>query len=93
MLLSRGAITDAAVAPDQLRLLVYAAMASERAGSVSNPIPPLTATDEATRLRAMTLELLNLELQLVEPWAAAGSAWPTLPGWSSANGFSPVSRI
>jgi hypothetical protein len=34
---------------------------------------PLTADDPETRQRAMALELLNLELELLEPWAAAGS--------------------
>ena len=65
---------------DQLRLLVYAAMASGTRGLCFESDSPLTATDEATRLRAMTLELLNLELQLVEPWAAAGTAVANVPG-------------
>ena len=34
---------------------------------------PLDAGDPATRYRAAALELLNLELSVVEPWAAAGA--------------------
>ena len=34
---------------------------------------PLDSPDPETQQRAMALELLNLELELIEPWAAAGS--------------------
>ncbi|GAG40230.1 unnamed protein product, partial [marine sediment metagenome] len=34
---------------------------------------PLDAGDPQTGRRVMTLELLNIELQLIEPWAAAGT--------------------
>ena len=34
---------------------------------------PLDAADPDTRQRAMSLELLNLELLRLEPWAAAGN--------------------
>ena len=33
----------------------------------------LDATDNATRIRALSLALLNLELELMEPWGAAGN--------------------
>jgi hypothetical protein len=37
-------------------------------------------TDPLAVRRARTLELLNLELSLIEPWAAAGKLLATLPG-------------
>ncbi len=62
-----------AVSSEQIRLLVYAAVASGSRGLVFQSETPLDAGDPQTGHRAMALELLNLELQLVEPWAAAGS--------------------
>jgi hypothetical protein len=61
-----------AVSPAQIRLLAYAAVASGSRGLVFASDSPLDATDPDTRQRALTLELLNLELQVLEPWAAAG---------------------
>ena len=60
-------------APEQVRLLAYTAVAAGSRGLVFTSDSPLDATDADTRQRAMTLELLNLELELMEPWAAAGS--------------------
>jgi hypothetical protein len=62
-----------AVSSEQIRLLVYMAVAAGSRGLVFEAETPLDASDPDTRDRAMTLELLNLELQLIEPWAAAGS--------------------
>jgi hypothetical protein len=62
-----------AVSSEQIRLLAYIAVASGSRGLVFQSETPLDASDPETRDRAMALELLNLELQLVEPWAAAGS--------------------
>lgn len=67
----------AVVADEQLRLLVYVAVASGSRGLLVLSDTPLTATDPETRQRAMSLELLNLELDLIEPWAAAGTFMTT----------------
>lgn len=62
------------VTPEQVRLLCYTAVAAGSRGVLFTSDSPLTATDADTRQRAMTLELLNLELDLIEPWAAAGAS-------------------
>ncbi len=60
---------------EQMRLLTYTAVAAGSHGLVFLSASPLTAADPATRERAMSLELLNLYLALLEPWAAAGNHW------------------
>ncbi len=61
------------VSAEQIRLLVYMAVASGSRGLVFLSDSPLDAPDAETRQRAMALELLNLELDVMEPWAAAGT--------------------
>jgi hypothetical protein len=70
--LEPGAATPSSVAPEQIRLLAYTAVASGSRGMLFLSDSPLDAPDAATQQRAMTLELLNLEMDLIEPWAAAG---------------------
>lgn len=71
---------SAAFSPEALRLLVYTAITCGSRGLWFQSSSPLNAEDAETRLRALTLELLNLELELMEPWAAAGSVLATVPG-------------
>ena len=61
------------VSPEQVRLLAYTAVISGSRGLLFLSDTPLDAPDAQTRQRAETLELLNLELALIEPWAAQGS--------------------
>jgi hypothetical protein len=61
------------VPPEQIRLLVYTAVAAGSRGLVFLSDSPLDAPDAETQQRAMALELLNLELDVIEPWAAAGA--------------------
>lgn len=61
------------VASEQIRLLVYTAVAAGTRGLVFASDSPLNDSDPETRQRAMTLELLNLELAMIEPWVAAGT--------------------
>ena len=61
------------VPSEQIRLLAYTAVTSGSRGLLFLSDTPLDAQDPETRQRAMTLELLNLELDVIEPWAAAGS--------------------
>ncbi|MBN2476803.1 MAG: hypothetical protein JXB62_19495 [Pirellulales bacterium] len=69
-----------ALPSEQVRLLAYTAVAAGSRGLLFESRSPLHAGDPETRQRAMTLELLNLELQLIEPWAAAGNVVTTVEG-------------
>ena len=71
--LAPGRPPPGTVAGEQMRLLVYTAISAGSRGLVFLSRSPLSATDPDTRRRAMDLELLNLELQLIEPWAAGGT--------------------
>jgi hypothetical protein len=77
MALEPGATPPLSVPSEQVRLLAYIAVASGSRGLVFVSDSPLDAPDPETQQRAMTLELLNLELALIEPWAAAGSMTAT----------------
>ncbi len=57
----------------QIRTLVHQALASRARGLCFTSESRLDAEDPATRGRAAMLELLNLELQLIERWPAAGN--------------------
>ena len=67
-----GSPPPLSVAPEQIRLLAYTAVSAGSRGLVFLSDSPLDASDPDTRRRATALELLNLELDLLEPWAAAG---------------------
>ncbi len=69
-----------ALPSEQVRLLVYTAIAAGSRGLVFESRSPLSASDPDTRQRALTAELLNLEIDLAEPWAAAGSLVDAVPG-------------
>jgi hypothetical protein len=58
--------------PEQIRLLTYHAVASGARGLWFRSESRLDATDRYTILRAKVLQRLNLELTLLEPWAATG---------------------
>ena len=58
--------------PEQIRLLAYHAIASGARGLWFRSDSRLDATDRHSILRAKTLQWLNLELVLLEPWAATG---------------------
>ncbi len=72
-LMEPGYVPPLSVAPEQIRLLAYIAVASGSRGLVFVSDTPLDSPDPDTRQRAMTLELVNLEMLRIEPWAAAGS--------------------
>jgi hypothetical protein len=67
-------------ATDQTRLLTYAALSVGIRGLCFQSQSPLDAQDPETRARAMNMELLNLELEWIEPWIAAGNALAAVPG-------------
>jgi hypothetical protein len=59
--------------PDALRLLVYTAIGAEMRGFEFASHSPLDANDPAAQQRRLALAIINAELELVEPWAAAGN--------------------
>jgi hypothetical protein len=62
-----------AIDSDALRLLAFTAVGAGIRGLEFASHSPLDASDNPTRMRALTLAILNSELDLVEPWAAAGN--------------------
>lgn len=61
------------VSSEQIRLMAYTALVAGARGLLFESQSPLTATDAETRYRAMSLELLNMALAMIEPWVAGGS--------------------
>lgn len=59
--------------PDALRLQVNLAIGAGSRGIEFASSSRLDATDPATKQRALSLALMNEELALIEPWAAAGT--------------------
>lgn len=60
------------IEPDQIRLLTYQALASGVRGLVFESRNPLDQQDADTQARSAALRRINLELDIVEPWAAGG---------------------
>jgi hypothetical protein len=75
--LEPGSTTPLEVSFEQMQLMVLTAVASDTRGLLFLSSSPLDANDTETRHRALALQLLNLELELVEPWAAAGDFMTT----------------
>jgi len=72
-LLSAGTAPQVGWQDEQFRLLVFSALASGARGICFQSSTPLDASDPATRRRAALLELMNLELELIEPWCSGGT--------------------
>jgi hypothetical protein len=68
-----GASAEGGADADAMRLLAFTAVGAGVRGLEFASHWPLDGQDNATRVRALTLAILNAELDLVEPWAAAGS--------------------
>lgn len=73
-----GEAAEPTVTPDQVRLLVASALSAGVRGLLFSSSARLDASDRATQTRAMALELINHELELAAPWAAAGTFLSTL---------------
>jgi len=82
--LGQGAL-PATFSSDQIQLLAYAAVSGGARGLLFESLAPLTGADPDTRLRALTLEMLNLQLGMAEPWLAAGSVAATIPAADKAD--------
>src|SRR5690606_4705350 len=57
----------------QIRMLVLGSVAAGARGLVFDSRSPLTSHDKPTRLRALMLHYVNLELDLIRPWIASGN--------------------
>ena len=67
-----------AIRSEHLQLLVYTAVAAGARGLIFESQQPLDRDDPATKARRAALELLNLELELIEPWVSSGTLVTTL---------------
>jgi hypothetical protein len=65
---------------EQFRLLVFSALAAGSRGICFQSSTPLDGSEPATRRRAAMLELINLELDLIEPWCASSSFVTSVTG-------------
>ncbi|HVC92718.1 MAG TPA: hypothetical protein VND64_03460, partial [Pirellulales bacterium] len=79
-LLSSGRAPPPVVESEQIHLLVRSAIAAQVRGLCFASRTPLDAPDPATRQRALTLEFINIELELIQPWLAAGTLSSTASG-------------
>ncbi|MEN6557139.1 MAG: hypothetical protein ABFC54_03060, partial [Thermoguttaceae bacterium] len=70
--LEPGAPPPKNVSVEQIQLLAYLAVSAGSRGLLFLSDSPLDADDPETRQRAAALEWLNFDLELMEPWAAAG---------------------
>ncbi|MBI2823343.1 MAG: hypothetical protein HYX69_01485 [Planctomycetia bacterium] len=71
--LSAGRPRSILAGNEQTRLLTFTAIGAGARGLMFASHAPLTADDPDTRWRVKQIELLNLELDLIEPWAASGA--------------------
>jgi hypothetical protein len=71
--LEPGNPTPLEVSFEQMQLMALTAIASDSRGLLFLSSTPLDSNDTETRHRALALQLLNLNLDLIEPWAAAGN--------------------
>jgi len=60
------------IEPEQIRFLVFSAIASGTRGLYFRSWSRLDAPDTSTEIRSNTLELINHEIQLIQPWLAGG---------------------
>lgn len=71
--MSPGRSATTGFSSEQLRLITYLSCVGGARGLLFESHTPMDSTDPAGEVRRVTLELLNLELTLSEPWFAAGS--------------------
>ncbi len=77
-LLGGEAAVPRTVPEEQIRLLTYTALAAGGRGLIFESAGPLDRDDPATKSRRAILELLNIELELIEPWISSGTLVTTL---------------
>ncbi len=67
------------IEPQQIKFLVYEAIAGGSRGLRFKSQSRLDGTDPVTRLRAQTLEWVNAEITQIEPWAVGGALLGEVP--------------
>ena len=67
------------IEPQQIKFLVYEAITAGARGVRFRSQSRLDGTDPVTRLRAQTLEWMNAEISLIEPWAVGGALMGKIP--------------
>lgn len=72
-MLPGASMADPTLEPEQIRLLVYHAIASGARGLLFRSHARLDRSGRLTAIRVKTLQRLNEELALVEPWATTGT--------------------
>lgn len=92
-MLAPGSPSEIELDADQIRLVVYTALAGGARGICFASRTPLDSSDRATRARAAALELMNLELSLVEPWLAGGSVVENIQGVSGQPPGTPAQPV
>ncbi len=70
--LEPGVATPPEISFEQIEIMALTSITSGSRGLMFLSSSPLDANDTETRHRSVALQLLNLELELIEPWAAAG---------------------
>ena len=71
--LTAGRISEAELGYSQMRAVSILSLAAGVRGLVFGSDAPLDGSDRGTQIRAARLALLNLELQLIEPWTVGAS--------------------
>jgi hypothetical protein len=72
---------DVGSSDDQIRQIVYGALAAGARGICFQSRSSLEADDGETQMRAATLELVNMELELISPWTTSGN----IPAMATSN--------
>ena len=80
------------VEPEQIRLQVYAALAAGCRGIGYWKTTPLDSDAPGAVERKLAISQLNLELQLIEPWLAAGTIVGQIPFSTGQVGGPEISR-
>lgn len=75
-ILAGDRLSGVAIEEMQLRMVIHTAIAARARGLCFASSGSLDAPDPASRRRAALLELVNLQLDLIERWPAAGSFAP-----------------
>jgi hypothetical protein len=78
--LSSGRVRELSIQAEQIRLLAYSAIAGGARGLIFQSRSRLDQSTPAAQHRARSLELLNLELSIAEPWAGSSNFMATIPG-------------
>ena len=82
-LLSHGRVLKPVAEEESIRLLTRVALSSGVRGICFQSNSRLDGSDAETRMRAISVALVNLELDLLEPWAAGGTFVTTASSNSS----------